>query len=332
MNENTIPIEIMQGDIACRRVRSAIENWYLCGGDGTDARTVINALKMDPDLTVIVPVQISGSFLGSTPPEEVKVGDTFTLKEEMRMEIQRIALKDGTYITPVFTCLEEMMKGEGTDSVNMLFSELLEMALSWENCAGIVINPWSNGFLMTKKLLEVMRDYTPRSRFAVVKGDITKFHGDAIVNAARHSLLGGGGVDGAIHRAAGPELLEECKTLGGCHTGEAKLTKGYNLSAEHIIHTAGPRYGSEKDPEMRLAACYLNSLDLAMQNDLHSIVFPCISTGAFGFPKDTAAEVALKAVCFWFDRHQDYVMNVYLCCHSEDDWDAYQQLIGGEKM
>lgn len=332
MNENAIPHETMYGDTACRRVRSAIENWYLCGGDGTDARPVINALKMDPDLTVIVPVQISGSFLGNTPPEEVKAGDVFVLEEEMGMEIQKIALKDGTYLTPVFTDLDEMMKGEGTDSITMLFSELLEMALSWENCAGIVINPRGNGFVLTKELLEAMRGYTPQSRIAVTQGDITKFHGDAIVNAARHSLLGGGGVDGAIHRAAGPELQEECKTLHGCRTGEAKMTKGYNLPAEHIIHTAGPRYGSEKDPEMRLAACYLNSLDLAMQNDLHSIVFPCISAGAFGFPKDTAAEAALKAICFWLDRRRDYVMNVYICCHGDDDWDAYQQLMGIGKM
>ena len=327
MNENTIPYETMQGDIACRRVRSAIENWYLCGGDGTDVRPVINALKMDPELTLIVPVQISGSLLGNTPPEEVKVGDTFTLEEEMRMEIQKLALKDGTYLTPVFTCLDEMIKGAGMDTITIAFSELQDMALSWENCVGIVINPWGNGFVLTKELLEAMRGYTPQSRIAVTQGDITQFHGDAIVNAARHSLLGGGGVDGAIHRAAGPELLEECKTLHGCHTGEAKMTKGYNLPAEHVIHTVGPRYGSEKDPEMRLAACYLNSLDLAMQNGLHSIVFPCISTGAFGFPKNTAAEVALKAICFWIDRHRDYVMNVYICCHGDDDLQAYHKLM-----
>jgi hypothetical protein len=175
MNENAIPHETMYGDTACRRVRSAIENWYLCGGDGTDARPIINALKMDPDLTIIVPVQISGSFLGNTPPEEVKAGDVFVLEEEMRMEILKIALKGGAYLTPVFTDLDEMMKGEGTDSITMLFSELLEMALSWENCAGIVINPWGNGFVLTRELLEAMRGYKPQSWFTVVKGDITRF-------------------------------------------------------------------------------------------------------------------------------------------------------------
>jgi len=172
-----------------------------------------------------------------------------------------------------------------------------------------------------------MRGYTPQSRIAVTQGDITQFHGDAIVNAARHSLLGGGGVDGAIHRAAGLKLLEECKKLGGCRTGDAKMTKGYNLPAEHVIHTVGPRYKTDKDPVNLLAACYLNSLDLAMQNGLRSIVFPCISTGAFGFPKNTAAEVALKAICFWIDRHRDYVMNIYICCYSADDLQAYHKLM-----
>ena len=157
-------------------------------------------------------------------------------------------------------------------------------------------------------------------------GDITTLAVDAIVNAANRSLLGGGGVDGAIHRTAGRELLAECRTLGGCATGAAKITKGYRLPARYVIHTVGPVYsGSVSDAEL-LRSCYWNSLELARAHGLHTIAFPAISTGVYGYPKEAAAEIALMTIREWFDAHPDAGMRVTIVSFSAQDDAVYQHL------
>ena len=163
-----------------------------------------------------------------------------------------------------------------------------------------------------------------KNQIQVVQGDITKLDCDGIVNAANRSLLGGGGVDGAIHRAAGPELLAECRTLHGCRTGEAKITKGYRLRAKYIIHTVGPIYSGTAEDAAQLADCYRNSLNLAKEHDVHSIAFPAISTGVYGYPLEDATEIAVKTVAQWLEAHADYAMQVIFCCFDARTERVYQ--------
>lgn len=207
--------------------------------------------------------------------------------------------------------------------------------------ARLDIEKWSGKNILGFALMEVrtmLRSEEPvkkekkESIIYINQDDISTLDCECIVNAANKSLLGGGGVDGAIHRAAGPELLKECRALGGCETGEAKITQGYNLLAEWVIHTVGPVYsGQARDAEL-LANCYRNSLELAKAHNIHSIAFPAISTGVYGYPLKDATAVAMSTVKRWLDDNRDYFMEVIFCCFDKQAYDIYQSYAAENKI
>ena len=204
-----------------------------------------------------------------------------------------------------------------------------------QGIAGIIFNPTSDAPFnvqakMIKELLQDAKKNAQKNAVSIWRGDITTLDCDAIVNAANSTLLGGGGVDGAIHRAAGSELLHECADLHDCATGAAKITFGYNLPASYVIHTVGPIYNADGDiaaQRLELANCYQNSLDLAYKHHLHSIAFPAISTGAYGYPVEEAARIALLTCTAWLNAHPDYGMNIILTCFNSAVLNAYQAII-----
>jgi len=169
-------------------------------------------------------------------------------------------------------------------------------------------------------------------KIELVQADITQLEVDAIVNAANNSLLGGSGVDGAIHRAAGPLLLAECSTIGGCPTGEARITKGYDLKAKHVIHTVGPVWqGGQNNESILLANCYRNSLKLAVENRYSSVAFPNISTGIYGFPKGEAAEIAIREVQSFLDS-KNFIKQVIFCCYDNQNYSIYNKILQNSNL
>nr|XP_020824074.1 O-acetyl-ADP-ribose deacetylase MACROD1 isoform X3 [Phascolarctos cinereus] len=171
------------------------------------------------------------------------------------------------------------------------------------------------------------KDKALNEKISLFRGDITKLEVDAIVNAANSSLLGGGGVDGCIHRAAGHLLTEECRTLHSCETGKAKITGGYRLPAKYVIHTVGPIAQGDPSPSQvqELRNCYVNSLQLALEHRLRSVAFPCISTGVFGYPNEAAAEVVLSTLREWLEEHKDKVDRLLICVFLEKDEEIYRK-------
>ena len=251
-------------------------------------------------------------------------------KQNMRI-LQLTNGKDGAV---AFTSEEEIAKGEATANIAEEVEHLLQMVMQREELEGLLINPWGNSFFLDKgmlaKILEAGQNSLFQSHIYLERGDITEIECACIVNAANETLLGGGGVDGAIHKAAGPKLLETCKTLDGCRVGEAKITRGYELKAPYVIHTVGPRYEGTEENVRLLSSCYWSALMLAKNNNLHTIAFPAISTGAYGYPPEEAAIIAMNTVCHWLEENKDYGMIVIFSCFDDDTYEIYQKLAGQE--
>ena len=286
--------------------------------------------RMEEGGQFLVAVEVPQAAIDMIDPETVKAGDVLQAKEDLRFVPRTLQLNAEKETFAAFTSREEAMKGEPSSVISVSIRQFFESVLAEEKVAGGTLNPWGELFFVPKDMMQAILNAstaTPRSRIFIEQGDITKLDVDCIVNAANRSLLGGGGVDGAIHRAAGPELLAECRTLGGCETGQAKLTKGYRLKAKYVIHTVGPIYsGKPRDAEL-LAECYRNSLTLAREHEIHSIAFPAISTGVYGYPLEEAIPVALKAVMDWFRENQDYMIAVLLSCFDERTYTLYQNFL-----
>ena len=302
-------------------------NWYL-EGDEASLDPVFNSLRegLANEMEVLVPFAVPDDRELKQAEEDVYILEPGTNVNFMHID------EGDRFVVPVFTSVAEMRKGETIAVTPIQLAVLLDIFQEREDCNGIVINPWGKNFLLSKKIQGMLEEHMPQSRIQVLQNGVLNAHVSAIVNAANTSLLGGGGVDGAIHRAAGKALLEECKKLGGCETGDAKITGAYEIkNADYIIHTVGPAYSGKDDDARQLASCYFKSLDLALANGCKSIAFPGISTGVYGYPLDEAAEVSLEAIAAWLSSHPDVVMNIYLCCFKKDEYEAYMRAMSAEE-
>ena len=257
---------------------------------------------------------------------------------QFEVDMRLIEDEEGKTWIPLFTSEETAAADddEEDDSTLLPFfiGDVLEQIDDSDGISGAVIDPWTNGFPVPAELLEEIigdDDDEDAAGINLVRGNIEELDTDCIVNSANNTLLpGAGGVVLVIHDAAGEGLAAECRTLHGCRTGEAKITDAYDLDCDYVIHTVGPIYSGKKKDEDDLAECYENCLYTAREHGLHSIAFPCISTGYFSFPKEDACDIAVQAVLGWLADNDDYNMNITFCCQDEENYDIYQNYLDEE--
>ena len=286
--------------------------------NGSNPVPMLNALRrlINSDGDLFVPVDMSEDYMEVITGAKEGVSPRLTFKH---IELNPA----GEYLLPVYTSSEG-----GLSMINQAAAALFKGCANWPKFTGFVINPDKERIVMDKHMISIINSHRITSSISVYNRGVLDVRAQALVNAANSSLLGGGGVDGAIHKAAGPRLLNECRTLNGCKTGMAKMTGAYDISwADKIIHTVGPVYSGSPEDEKDLASCYRESLELAKSAELTSIAFPCISTGVYGYPLDKAAFTALNAVSRWLSDNRGFHIDVYFCCFRQEEYDSYMKLI-----
>ncbi len=303
---------------------------------------VLNHIKaMQGKTRILAPVDISEENLkkfNSSDDEEFSFD----------VDIKLIEDEDHNTWIPLFTSEQDAAAAneedeDEEDKYNTLLPFFIEDVLGQvkdsEDIDGAVIDPWTNGFPLPKDIIEEVfkdeNDYYENEEGTVsinlVHGEIQNMDTECIVNSANNMLSpGAGGVDKDIHDAAGEGLAAECRTLHGCRTGEAKITDAYDLKCNYVIHTVGPMYSNKSDDEADLAECYDSCLYMAREHGLHSITFPCISTGYFGYPKKDACDIAVQTVLEWLTDNDDYEMEVTFCCKDDENYNIYQEYLDEE--
>ena len=307
-------------------LENALYNW----SKGGNSKPVMNALKtgLANDMTVIVPFESPDGLIRTINPYVLNHGTIVTLEDNAVVNYHKLRINKEApdqFFLPVFTSEMQQQRGQNSSCIVKPLNEMLEYIKNHKEYEGIIINPWERNLQLTKNVLLMVEKYKAESSINIIKGSVIDMHVDAIVNAANTTLLGGGGIDGAIHKAAGAGLLNECRRLGGCRTGQAKITKAYDIrTAKAIIHTVGPIYDGSEQNKIDLAACYTNCLEIALKKNFSSIAFPGISTGVYGYPLNEASRIAYETTAGWLKQHPDFILDVYFVCFKDAEFAAFK--------